>query len=58
MKEKFDLFKTRDGLKSENEDLKKKIEDIQLEISFVKNILVEMLLKKIKFFFLLKLKLQ
>lgn len=46
MKEKFDLFKTRDGLKSENEDLKKKIEDIQLEISFVKNILVEMLLKK------------
>lgn len=46
MKEKYDLFKTRDGLKSENEDLKKKIEDIQLEISFVKNILVEMLLKK------------
>jgi hypothetical protein len=46
MKEKYDLFKTRDGLKSENEDLKKKIEDIQLEISLVKNILVELLIKK------------
>ena len=47
IKERLDLFATRDNLKNENEDLKKKIQDIQLEISFVKNILVEMLLKKV-----------
>ena len=47
VKEKFNLFATRDSFKNENEDLKKKIEDIQIEINFVKNILVEMLLKKV-----------
>jgi hypothetical protein len=47
IKEKFDLFTTRDNYKKDNDDLKKKIEDIQLEINFVKNILVEMLLKKV-----------
>lgn len=46
-KEKEDLFTTRELYKKENNELKKKIEDIQTEINFVKNILVEMLLKKV-----------
>lgn len=45
-KEKENLFHTRSLLEKENQELKSKIEDIQVEINFVKNILVEMLFKK------------
>lgn len=46
LKQKEELFRERDEFERENQDLKKKIDDIQIEINFVKNILVEMLLKK------------
>jgi len=45
-REKETLFHERDSFESENRELKKKIDDVQTEINFVKNILVEMLLKK------------
>ena len=45
-KEKETLFQERDSIERENRELKKKIDDVQTEINFVKNILVEMLLKK------------
>lgn len=46
LKQKEQLFCERDEYERENQVLKKKIDDIQVEINFVKNILVEMLLKK------------